>query len=1363
MDEKIRKDYRSPLNDANIFSKTFVSWISPLLTLGKKRPLQEEDLYSPIPEEESKFLTIQLEKEWVEELKKPKPSLTKCFIRIYRLKMLFLTLILAIEEGSRILFPILISRILRYFEGTAEFKEAILFAFYIAIGVTINCIVHHPYFLELARIGMKMRLATSGLLYKKAFKLNLFGSDNQLAGQLLNMLSNDGTKIEYSVYFLAYLIIAPIESIIIIIILVETIDASILSGLVILAISIPIQSLLGKALDRLRRLVSQKCDKRIGLLNEIFNGIKIIKMYCWEEPFRKIVEKLRGDEMRYQKMLYMVAVFNSIVDLILPSMITFTSVTFFILFANRPLTPSYIVIAMSFYMRISSSLGFFFIKAVTMLIGARVSINRIQKFLLENEIQKQNTLVEDKEYHIIVKNLDAKWSQNDNTLALKNISFEAKSGHLIGVIGAVGAGKSSLLLSLLDELQKVSGEIDIQGSLFYVPQEPWIFTASLKQNIVFGKPYDKKKFDQIIKVCCLDEDLKNLSNGENTLIGEKGINLSGGQRARVSVARALYSDAQIYLFDDPLSAVDFNVARKLYEDCINKYLKSKIRILVTHQVHHLASNVSEILYLVDGEIKFRGNFTDLIASGVNMEMIEEQGNDDARSNRSRRESKNDYDVKSIRKRNISRNDNCEKNSIASTDAFDPIFLKSSHFSDLNASTLSLNKKINYDENIEEKTVDQNKEFEEKRIFGVMSWKTYFNYFRAGGGFFGAIFNFLIYLLSQTLIVGADYWVSYWASTEDRDMIDQTKKMNLTFRNHDDLFDKEDLNVEIFQDRFKYYYIYCILIVSAILIGVLRISLFFVLSARTATSLHKNMFNKVLKTPMRFFDTNPIGRIMNRFSKDIGFVDDLIPSTVSDFMMVLMMVLGSVSISLILNYWIIIPTIPLTFVFIYVRKYFLATSMEIKRIEGIVRSPIYVHVNNTLSGMTIIRAANMEDILKEEFYVHTDYHSRANATFMYVNRWLGVRLDWIATIFTYIALFSCILMKELNILNVSSGDVGIMLVYLLQLVGLFQWTVRQSCEVENLMTSVERVFEYTALDIESLETGKTKPPKDWPSSGEIKFENVSFRYDKNLSAVLSDLNLIINSSEKIGIVGRTGAGKSSIIQTLFRIAEPEGSISIDGVNIKDLSLHDLRCKLSIIPQEPTLFIGTIRTNLDPLNEYPDNVLWDALEQVQLKEAIKEMKDGLESEVHKGGSNLSVGQKQLICLARAIIKKSKILIIDEATANVDFKTDAMVQGAIRECFKNCTVITIAHRLHTIIDNDRILCLAKGHIQSFGRPYDLINDEETILHDLVYSLDKQERDKLIEMAKNSYISNHSDYPESRPESPIKSEFIYVLPIND
>ena len=664
--------------------------------------------------------------------------------------------------------------------------------------------------------------------------------------------------------------------------------------------------------------------------------------------------------------------------------------------------------------------------------------------------------------------------------------------------------------------------------------------------------------------------------------------------------------------------------------------------MVTHQVHFL-TNVNKIILLNNGEIKLAGTYDDLINSGIDMNMIGLTEADES-----------NQDNKSIT------GEEKPKRKLSSASKFSSKIGSQFEIDRLISSqTLDETNQEENDEKINTLPIDENVE---KKTVGLLSWKMFFNYFRVGGGYLGAILIVLAFIVSQILIVSADYWVSNWASKEDIDML---QKLNFTHNstschgskcNYMELFIQN--NLSIYEARSYNYKIYLILISAALVMNLIKCVLFFVLSVRSSKNLHKSMFKSVLCTAIRFFDVNPLGRVINRFSKDIGLLDEVIPLTVFDFAFVTMLVMGSLSVTMILNYWVILPTLPLVFVFLYVRKYFLASSVEIKRIEGINRSPIYVHVNNTILGITTIRTANKAEKLCEEFYVHTNYHTRAVMAFLNVNRWLAVRLDWIATSFTYLSIFSFILFKDY--LGVNSGQVGLMLVYLCQLVGLFQWTIRQSCEVENLMTSVERILEYVDLPNENNRLNKDykkkaiKPSEDWPQNGEIVFDNVSYSYSKeeNLPNVLSNLSFKINKGEKIGIVGRTGAGKSSIIQTLFRMSEPDGSILIDNINIKELNLSDLRSRISIIPQEPTLFIGTIRTNLDPFNKYSDQLLWDALDKVQLKDMIKELKGGLEYQIEKAGSNLSVGQKQLICLARAIVKKTKVLVIDEATANVDF---------------------------------------------------------------------------------------------------------------
>jgi ATP-binding cassette subfamily C (CFTR/MRP) protein 4 len=422
--------------------------------------------------------------------------------------------------------PLFIAETLKYFDGTRDKYHALKYAVLISLGITINCIVHHPYFLSASRVGMRINKSLAGLLYKKALRLSNLSNDNQLTGQLINMLSTDCSRVETSIPFMSFIVIAPIELLFVIYLLFKAVHVSILSGLIIMFIAIPSQSLLGKVYDHMRRITSKKCDRRINLINEIFNGIKIIKMYCWENPFKKLIEHLRRKELKYQRNIYFVSTFNQIIDQILPSTITFTSGSVFCLFTNLPLLPSYIVLAMSYYLRISSTMGFFFTNEVILLIGARVSLKRMQDFLLKPENERENKLLHSELAPPFIKceNYTCSFGTNNNSneFQLKQLRFEVNKNELIGIIGPVGAGKSSVLLGLIEQLNCLSGNVKVNGSVFYVPQEPWIFTATIRQNILFGKEYDEKKFKNVLKASCLDQDVSMFEQGDKTIIGEKG-------------------------------------------------------------------------------------------------------------------------------------------------------------------------------------------------------------------------------------------------------------------------------------------------------------------------------------------------------------------------------------------------------------------------------------------------------------------------------------------------------------------------------------------------------------------------------------------------------------------------------------------------------------------------------------------------------------------------------------------------------------------------------------------------------------------------------------------------------------------------
>ncbi|GFS27777.1 multidrug resistance-associated protein 4 [Elysia marginata] len=530
------------------------------------------------------------------------------------------------------------------------------------------------------------------------------------------------------------------------------------------------------------------------------------------------------------------------------------------------------------------------------------------------------------------------------------------------------------------------------------------------------------------------------------------------------------------------------------------------------------------------------------------------------------------------------------------------------------------------------------------------------------------------------------------------------------------------------DNFFNLYVYAGLFLALLACSLSRALLFFKLAVTAGENLHNIMFARSLRATMAFFDTNPVGRVLNRFSKDVGQIDERLPLILFDLLQNFLQVCSIVVVSSVLNPWVFIPVVPLMFLFVIVRRYYVQTSRSVKRLEGTTRSPVFSHLSATLQGLHTIRAMHMEQRLTAEFDAHQDLHTEAWFLFLATSRWLSIRLDWMTVTFIACVVYSAVLAAD----DMDAGFVGLSVVYTMGLLGLLQWTTRQSVEVENQMISVERVLQYTRLPIEADLESKPgqKPPDTWPSSGSLQAKGVSLRYSPSAPFVLKDINFQIQGGEKIGIVGRTGAGKSSLITALFRLVESEGELTIDGVSIHSVGLHDLRKVISIIPQDPVLFTGSVRRNLDPFDEYSDSQLWGVLEE----EAITNNPDNLYMEVIEGGSNFSAGQRQLMCLARAVLGNTRILMIDEATANVDPITDELIQQTIRNKFRACTVLTIAHRLHTIIDSDRIMVLDAGRIVEMGTPVDLLSKKEGgTFYSMVEQLGKSEQENLTQVATN------------------------------
>uniref|UniRef100_A0A4W5PD84 Multidrug resistance-associated protein 4 n=1 Tax=Hucho hucho TaxID=62062 RepID=A0A4W5PD84_9TELE len=1201
--EPLRKEAKdNPSATANLLSKIFFCWLNPLFRIGYKRRLEEHDMYKVLPEDGSERLGEDLQWYWDQEVQRAAkdlrtPKLTKALIACYWRSYSVIGIFTLIEEIIKVIQPVLLGKLIWYFEShDPDNMDALYEACGYAAGISLSTLglaaLHHLYFYHVQRAGMKIRVAMCHMIYRKALCLNSTALGKTTTGQIVNLLSNDVNKFDEVTIFLHYLWVGPLQAAAVMVLLWHEIGPSCLAGMAVLVILMPIQTLFGRLFSSLRGTTAALTDNRIRTMNEVVSGIRIIKMYAWEKPFAALVDEVRRKEIsKIMKSSYLRGL-NMASFFVASKIIVFITFTVYVLMGNR-ISASRVFVAVSLYGAVRLTVTLFFPNAIEKVSEALISIRRIKNFLMLEEVRMVQDLglpvAEKKDCMVEIKDLICYWNKALDSPTLQNLSFTLRSEQLLAVIGPVGAGKSSLLSTILGELTPDKGVVKFKGELTYASQQPWIFPGTIRSNILFGKALHPQKYERVLRACALQRDMELLPDGDLEVIGDRGATLSGGQKARVSLARAVYQDADIYLLDDPLSAVDAEVGKHLFEQCICGLLRKKPRILVTHQLQYLKA-ADQILVLKEVSMCMGGS-----------------------------------------------------NAV-------PYHLYSwvAHFV----------------------TIPVQHMVEESRSEGTIGLHLYLKYFRAGANILVLLALVFLNLLAHVSgLTGA-----------------------------------------------------------TIIFGFLRSLVFFNVLVNSAQTLHNRMFTAILRTPVRFFDVNPIGRILNRFSKDIGYLDSLLPWTFVDFIQVFLQILGVIIVAAVVIPWILIPVVPLLIVFLFLRRYFLQTSRDIKRLESTTRSPVFSHLSSSLQGLWTIRAFKAQQRFQQAFDAHQDLHSEAWFLFLTTSRWFALRLDGICSIFVTITTFGCLFLRD----DLKAGSVGLALSYAVTLVGMFQWGVRQSAEVENMMTSVERVVEYTELESEAPWETDKRPPPDWPRHGFITFDQVNFSYFSDSPLVLKNITAVFRSREKVGIVGRTGAGKSSLISALFRLAEPDGRISIDGVLTAEIGLHTLRQRISIIPQDPVLFTGTMRKNLDPFSQHTDEDLWNALGEVQLRTVVEELPGRLETVLAESGSNFSVGQRQLVCLARAILRRNKILIIDEATANVDPRTDGLIQQTIREKFRECTVLTIAHRLNTIIDCDRILVLDAGRIQEYDEPYVLLQNQEGVFYQTVQQTGKAEAASLFHAAK-------------------------------
>ncbi|XP_048004522.1 ATP-binding cassette sub-family C member 4-like [Leguminivora glycinivorella] len=1307
-------------------------WMIPAFYNGNRRDLEEYDLIAAKSIYDSKIVGDKLERVWYEEEFRAKaagkkPSFTRALIKAFGWSFLPGGLMQFAAEAIRTGTPLLFAQLLTYWQvdSTMSVQTAAYYAAGVILGNWIAAFCNHHGNLFCHQFGMKLRIATSSLMFRKVMVMDNGALGGTTVGKIVNILSNDLLRFDMALLFLHYVWIIPLQYAAILYLGYLQAGYSAFVGLAaLLIIAIPIQSGLSRLIAKVRFRTAEKTDDRVKTMSEVINGIQVIKMYAWEIPFQKVISHKRSLELKQVRIATILKTVFLGFMMFTERTALFIAILVYILLGNT-MSASVIYPLQQFISTASVKVTLILPLVLSFTAEMRVTLRRVEEFLAfedradlvasqpgaqlhfprrkserpvsalsykftaEDFLTPSNGFIPyDKKFNrsvsllddvaVDVRDVSASWTDDPNFQALKNITLRIRKGKLCAVIGSVGCGKSSFLQLLLKELSASSGSVSTYGSLSYACQEAWLFPATVRDNILFGLPYIASKYRTVCKVCALEKDFKQFPFSDQTLVGERGVSLSGGQRARINLARAVYREADIYLLDDPLSAVDANVGRQLFEGCINGYLRGKTRVLVTHQIHFLKA-ADYIIILNEGKIENMGTYQELMKSGRELSRFISEDKDKDSASLS---AKSDDKANAV-KRRVSRVSEAEEQ---------PEF---------KAQVIAA----------------------EERQSGALRLEVIAAYFLSGNSVCYVLFAVGVILAATAAAGAADYWVSNWTNEMARHEA----------AGGSDTDGGLDEQVGRFTTR-QYLIVHGSIVAVLIVFVNVRVLPFVQLCIASSRKLHNKMFSVMLRGIMRFFDTSSSGRILNRFTKDIGAVDEILPRTLLDVFQIYSTLAAILTLNAIALYWTLIPSAVLIAIFAILVKIYLNAAQSIKRLEGTTKSPVFGLVTSSLNGIATIRSCGAQKKLIEDFDRHQNLHTAAWNGFLGGGSTFGFYLDTLCCIYLATVIFVFLYIDFGGAIEI--GSVGLAVTQSLTLTMMLQHGARMLVEFLAQLTSVERVLEYSRIDTETnLFEGQVSTPTLWPSQGRIVFQNVNMRYAPEEAPILKNLNITIESGWKVGVVGRTGAGKSSLISALFKFAFLDGTVTIDGLDTSLIARQDLRTKISIIPQEPVLFSATIRYNLDPFNVYSDDDLWRALEQVDMKSAIP----SLDFLVTEGGSNFSVGQRQLMCLARAVLRSNKILIMDEATANVDPETDNFIQKTIRSKFASCTVLTIAHRLNTIMDSDRVLVMDSGEVAEFDYPYHLLADPNSRLSSMVRETGDSNMARLFQIAKDAYFQSN------------------------
>ncbi|XP_030465025.2 putative ABC transporter C family member 15 [Syzygium oleosum] len=1259
----------SPYGKATLFQLITFSWLNPLFSAGFKKPLEQNDVPDLDIKDSAAFVSCSFGdclKQVKEKDGATNPSIYKAIFFFIRKKAAINALFAVVSAGASYVGPYLIDDFVNFLtdKKSRSLESGYVLALAFLGAKMVETIAQRQWIFGARQLGLRLRAALILHIYKKGLVLSGQSRQRHTTGEIINYMSVDIERITDLIWYSNLIWMLPIQISSAFYVLHTNLGLGSVAALaatsIVMAFNIP----LIRTLRKYQSKIMEAKDSRMKSTSEVLRNMKTIKLQAWENQFLNKLESSRKIEYEWLRKMQRLAALTGFIFWGSPTFISIMTFGVCMLMGIQ-LTAGRVLAALATFRMLQDPI-YNLPDLLNVVAQGKVSVDRVASYLQEDEIRKDAIEYIPKnqaQFDIEIINATFSWNPDLSTPTLNDIELKVKGGLKVAICGTVGSGKSSLLSCVLGEIEKLSGQVKISGTIAYVPQSPWILTGNIRDNILFGNPYDPDKYNRTVKSCALIKDFELFSASDLTEIGERGINISGGQKQRIQIARAVYQDADIYLLDDPFSAVDAHTGTQLFADCLMGMLKDKTILYVTHQVEFLPA-ADLILVMRDGRIAQAGKFEDLVKQNIGFEVLVGAHSETLKSiltveNSSRTTQHPTADGESNK-------------DLDSTAELPPRKHDSEH--DLSLEISEKKGRLVQDE---------------ERERGSIGKEIYWSYMTTVKG--GALIPIILLAQSsfQILQVASNYWMA-WACPPTSDT-EPVYKMDVILL------------------------IYILLAVGSSLCILLRLMLLVAAGLWTAQTLFTKMLHSVMRAPMAFFDSTPTGRILNRASSDQSVLDSEIAWKLGWCAFSIIQLLGTIAVMSQVAWEVFVIFIPVTAICIWYKQYYIPTARELARLSGIQQAPILHHFAESLSGAATIRAFDQEDRFTNGNLGLVDNHSRPWFHNVSAMEWLSFRLNLLSN---FVFAFSLVLLVSLPEGIINPSIAGLAVTYGINLNVLQASVIWNICNAENKMISVERVLQYSNLASEAaLLIEDSRLPSNWPETGKICFRNLQIRYAEHLPSVLKNITCTFPGKRKIGVVGRTGSGKSTLIQAIFRIVEPrQGSIIIDDVDISKIGLHDLRSRLSIIPQDPTMFEGTVRGNLDPLEQYSDREVWEALDKCQLGDIVRGKEEKLDSTVVENGENWSVGQRQLLCLGRALLKKSSILVLDEATASVDSATDGIIQKVISQEFTNRTVVTIAHRIHTVIDSDLVLVLSDGRIAEFDTPKKLLERENSFFSKLL-----------------------------------------------